>query len=177
MADNPPAREAWLRGPVDGVSSALQPVAHALIQADEDLRRLLGNATDEELWARPGGAAPVGFHVLHLTGSLDRLLTYARGEALSETQQQALAREKSAPGDDARALLETSGSAIAAALEQLRTTPDASLDEVREVGRARVPATVRGLLVHAAEHTTRHVGQAITTLKIVRGLAASSGGR
>jgi hypothetical protein len=54
------------------------------------------------------------------------------------------------------------------ALNQLRRTPVESLGAAREVGRAKLPSTVLGLLFHAAEHTSRHVGQLITTLKIVR---------
>jgi hypothetical protein len=55
------------------------------------------------------------------------------------------------------------------ALTQLRVTDASSLLEPRGVGRAQLPSTVLGLLFHAAEHTQRHVGQLITTAKIVRG--------
>lgn len=158
--------EAWLRGPVEGVSSQLQPVAHALLQAQEDLREWIPSLTLATLWSSPGSAAPVGFHLLHLEGSLDRLLTYARGEPLSEAQREALERERSGrwrPG--ATELLARVEEGIDRALAQVRGTPDVELDRVREVGRARLPATTRGLLFHAAEHTTRHVGQIITTVK------------
>jgi hypothetical protein len=57
---------------------------------------------------------------------------------------------------------------IDTAMEQLRGTPPAMLLEERKVGRAGLPATVLGLLVHAAEHTTRHVGQAMTTALVQR---------
>src|ERR671917_617505 len=92
------APEPWLRGPVPGVPPLLQPVAHALLQAVEDIRRVVPLLSDDNLWRRPGGAASVGFHVRHAGGALDRLFTYARGEALSETQRAALARETAPDG-------------------------------------------------------------------------------
>lgn len=161
--------EVWLRGPVAGVPAALQPVAHALLWALEDLERLVAPLTPAELWARPGGAASVGFHVRHLTGALDRLFTYARAEPLSDAQKAALLREKDdAQGDGAAALLAAARAGIASALEQLRRTDPATLDDPREVGRARLPSTLRGLLTHGAEHAVRHAGQIATTARVVR---------
>lgn len=164
--------EAWLRGPVSGVDPMLQPAAHALTQAREDIDRVGLNLTEIQLWARQGGAASVGFHLRHIAGSLDRLLTYARGAPLSERQLAYLKTEGDPGSPPARAASVTydTRQAIDAALEQLRTTPPESLLEPRTVGRAALPSTVLGLLFHAAEHTTRHVGQAITTVKIVTGL-------
>jgi hypothetical protein len=160
--------EVWLRGPVPGFEPLLMPAVHALLQAREDLERMAAGAATEELWQAPGSAAAAGYHLKHLAGSLDRLLTYARGESLSETQRRILA-EEGTPGAPASALVSAACSAIDRALEQLRHTPSATLLETREVGRARLPATVLGLIFHAAEHTTRHTGQLITTLKVVRG--------
>ncbi|MGH7631982.1 MAG: DinB family protein [Gemmatimonadales bacterium] len=165
----PPPPEAWLRGPLPDIVPPLQPVAHALVQAGEDLARVVPTLTTAELWVEPGGAAPAGYHVKHATGSLDRLVTYARGEALSAGQRATLAAE-GLGGDSADALLTRAQVAIDAALGHLRTVPAAALAEPRLVGRAQLPATVLGLLFHAAEHTTRHVGQLITTVKVVRGL-------
>ena len=165
----PSAPEAWLRGPLPGIDAVLMPAAHALVQARDDITAALVNAQAEELWATPGGAASAGFHLRHLAGSLDRLLTYARGERLSPGQLAALAREgdRGATGQELeRAVL----TAIDRALEQLRRTPPGTLGDIRPVGRAGLPATVLGLLVHAAEHASRHTGQFLTTLKIVRGL-------
>ena len=104
---------------------------------------------------------------------LDRLFTYARGESLSETQREALMRERD-PGAGSHELIELACAAIDRALDQLRNTPSSSLLDARAVGRARLPATVLGLLFHGAEHTTRHVGQLITTLKIVRGTPSTT---
>jgi len=157
--------EAWQRGPVPGFEPLLMPVVHALIQAREDLERLVTTVPPEHVWARPGGAASIGFHVRHAGGALDRLFTYARGEALSDAQRAALKAEGE-PGDPPVSLSELVtdvSRTIDAAMEQLRLTSADSLLAGRTVGRAGLPATVLGLLFHAAEHTTRHVGQAITT--------------
>jgi uncharacterized damage-inducible protein DinB len=162
------AEEVWLRGPLEGYAAELQPVAHALVQAREDLHGLLQAVETERLWRAPGSAAAVAWHVRHLAGSLDRLLTYARGEALSDGQVAALKAERTPdPQMGAAQLLEIADAHIDAALAQVRDTPVASLGEARGVGRKQLPSTVRGLLFHAAEHTTRHVGQISTTLKII----------
>ena len=162
--------EFWMRGiTVDGIAPALQPVAHALLQAMEDLEAAASGLSAEELWARPGGAASAGFHLRHLAGSLDRLTTYARGESLTDAQFAALRSEQEA-GASADELLAHVRATIDRVLDQLRATPDAALDEPRFVGRGRLPSSVRGLLYHAGEHTSRHTGQVITTAKIVRGL-------
>jgi len=164
-----PLEEAWLRGPVDGVPMLLMPCAHALVQAREDVQRVLGSLTTDQVWQTPGGAASVGFHARHLGGALDRLLTYARGEALTEAQRRAKADEEQATGLDAATLIAEVAGAIDRSMRQLRATPEASLLDAREVGRNRLPSNVLGLLFHAAEHTTRHGGQAITTARIVAG--------
>jgi ketosteroid isomerase-like protein len=163
--------EAWLRGPLPEYPPALMPVVHALLQAREDVVRAATDASPEELWQRPGDAASAGYHLQHLAGSLDRLFTYARGDSLDEGQRAALVREGT-PGDPASVIVAAVVAGIDRALDQLQHTPVETLGEAREVGRARLPSTVLGLLVHAAEHTSRHVGQVITTLKIVRGLGA-----
>jgi uncharacterized damage-inducible protein DinB len=174
MSGSPKAQEAepWLRGPVPNVPAPLQPVAHALLHAVEDVRRVVAPLGDDALWAKPGGAASVGFHVRHAAGSLDRLFTYARGEPLSPLQLSALKRE-TAPEEQGTAsaaeLVAAFESQVERALAQLRETREGILTERREVGRARLPSTVLGLLFHGAEHTQRHVGQVITTAKIVGG--------
>ncbi len=162
--------EAWQRGPVPGFEPLLMPVVHSLIQAREDLERLMTSVPPEHVWRRPGGAGSLGFHVRHAGGALDRLFTYARGEALSDAQRAALKAEGD-PGDPPAplsTLVAEVNRIIDTALEQLRTTPSTSLFDERKVGRAGLPATVLGLLVHAAEHTTRHVGQATTTALVQR---------
>ncbi|HEU4697649.1 MAG TPA: DinB family protein [Gemmatimonadales bacterium] len=168
-----PLPEPWLRGPLPGIPAGLQPVAHALVASREDVAQALDGLTTAQLWQRPGGAAAIGWHVLHLAGSTDRLCTYARGEALTETQRAALARERELPApppalEELRAEWER---VVERALAQLAGTPESALDDPRPVGRAQLPSTVRGLLFHAAEHSRRHVGQIVTTAKIIRGLA------
>jgi hypothetical protein len=162
--------EAWQRGPVAGFDPLLMPVVHALIQAREDLGRLIATVPPEHVWRRPGGAASIGFHVRHAGGALDRLLTYARGDALSDAQRATLKGEgePGTPPATLAALVADVSAVIDTAMDQLRATPPGSLLEDRKVGRAGLPATVLGLLFHAAEHTTRHVGQAITTALIQR---------
>jgi uncharacterized damage-inducible protein DinB len=161
--------EAWLRGPIEGIDAFLQPAAHALVQAREDLDRAIAGVSHADLWTRPNGAASLGFHLRHVAGSLDRLLTYARGAQLDDRQRAALEREedRGVLSDDATTLVEQARHAIDSALAQLRATRREALLEPRAVGRRALPSTVLGLLFHAAEHTSRHVGQAITTAKIV----------
>lgn len=163
--------EPWLRGPVDGISAWLQPAAHAFIMAREDTENAVSNLTDGQLWAKPGGAASIAFHLAHLAGATDRLLTYARGERLNDTQKAALARESAleTAKPSLAELLDGWRTAVDRALAQLAATPEAALAEPRLVGRAQLPSTVLGLLFHAAEHASRHTGQIVTTAKILKG--------
>ena len=161
--------ESWLRGPVAGVTDGLQPVAHALLFAREELERLLPELSCAQVWQRPHGAAAIGWHVRHGMGSLQRLLGYARGEGLSAEQVAMLASEQEmVPELDGRMLLDIAVMHIDAALRQLANTNEAQLGETVHVGRKRIESTVRGVLFHAAEHTARHVGQIATTVKLVR---------
>ncbi len=181
MSDPAPAAasasrpEAWLRGPVPDVPALLQPVAHALSQAVEDVRAVLGGFPDALLWTRPAGVASVGFHLRHLTGVLDRMAAYVRAEPLSEAQVAFLARE-GVPDDAARTadLVDAFEAAVGRFTALLVATDVATLADARAVGRQRLPSTVIGLLVHAAEHTTRHTGQLIVTARIVRAAGSAS---
>jgi uncharacterized damage-inducible protein DinB len=163
--------ERWLRGPVEGVPALLQPAAHALLQTLDDVESAARDLTNDQLWRTPGGASSIGFHLMHLSGSTDRLLTYARGEMLSDAQKAAARAESNPPVVDAATLLADLRRAFDAALAQLKATPPSSLADARPVGKAGLPATVIGLLFHAAEHSQRHAGQVVTTAKVVRGLA------
>lgn len=160
--------EAWLRGPLPGIPALLLPVAHALVQAKEDLRAATLDLTPAQLWERPGGAASVGFHLRHIRGSADRLLTYALGRSLSAEQVAALGEEREPVSSTASELLDDVDSGLDRVLAELRRTPGDRLLDARHVGRARLSSTVLGLLFHIAEHTQRHTGQVITTAKIVR---------
>jgi hypothetical protein len=160
--------EVWLRGPLENISPTLMPVAHALLQASEDVE-VAADLTTQQLWLKPNGAASVGFHLRHIVGSMDRLLTYVRGEQLSEGQLEFL-RSEDTPTADAKQLIAETQMAIDKALEMLRKTKNETLFEPRSVGRKNLPSTVIGLLYHVGEHTSRHAGQIITTTKIARSL-------
>jgi uncharacterized damage-inducible protein DinB len=162
--------EVWLRGAVPRYPALLQPVAHSLMQVREEVAAELPSCSPEELWVAPPGRGSAGFHLRHAAGSLERLYTYARGEGLSEGQLAALRAEREpdlveGAADRLRAHFD---SAVEQALRQVRDTPESSLLEPRAVGRAQLPATVLGLLFHGAEHAQRHVGQFITTLRLLR---------
>ena len=168
MSENLP--EVWLRGPLPAVPPLLQPVAHALLQAREEVTALLTDFPAARLAERPLGLASVGFHLRHLTGVLDRTFTYARGAALSETQLAYLAAEGQPPTHEGAVaeLVQLFAVQVDKSMKQLAATPESSLAEWRGVGRAQLPSTVIGLLVHAAEHTTRHVGQLLVTARLVQ---------
>ncbi|HEY2385066.1 MAG TPA: DinB family protein [Terriglobia bacterium] len=159
--------EVWLRGPLPDIPALLQPVAHALLQAREEVTAEMDGFPEERLWERPAGVASVGFHLQHLAGVLDRLFTYARGNPLDEQQAAALTAEgKEDPEISSREMLERFHAQVDRALEQLRKTDKQTLTEYRAVGRAKLPSTTLGLLVHAAEHTQRHVGQLLVTARV-----------
>ena len=161
--------EVWLRGPLPDMPGLLQPVAHALLQAREEVVAEMADFPEELLWERPCGVASVGFHLQHLAGVLDRLFTYAQGRALDERQTAALAAEGTADNRlRSQELVAGFHSQVDRALEQLRATDERTLTEYRSVGRAKLPSTVLGLLVHAAEHTQRHVGQLLVTVRVQR---------
>jgi uncharacterized damage-inducible protein DinB len=166
--------EVWLRGPVAGCPPLLQPVAHALLQAREEINGLLTGFSDEALWVRPAGVASVGFHLQHMAGVADRLFTYARGEALSEAQLSALAAEQNPPfpGCVTADLLERFNGQIEKALDELQQIAPGTLTSYRAVGREQLPSTVIGLLVHCAEHTMRHAGQMLVTVRVLGSLPA-----
>lgn len=167
----PPPPEVWLRGPVPGILPPLQPIAHALLQAKEEVQALMQDFPDALLAERPAGVASPAFHLQHLAGVLDRLFTYAAGHALSAEQLQALQAEGRAPegGFHTAPLVAAFCRQVDGALQRLRSTAEDRLFEARAVGRAGLPSTVFGLLVHAAEHTMRHVGQLLVTVRMLNG--------
>jgi hypothetical protein len=161
--------EVWLRGALPGVSPLLMPAAHCLLQCREEIVSVAATLTDDEVWARPGGVASPGFHLRHIAGSLDRLLTYARGSQLEKNQMAAL-RAEGEPGDppaSVESLTALACDGIDFAVATLRATNDSDLMIARSVGRAGLPSNVFGLLFHCAEHTHRHTGQLVTTAKII----------
>jgi uncharacterized damage-inducible protein DinB len=159
--------EVWLRGPLDGIPALLQPVAHALLQAREEVNELMQDFPDALLWERPAGMASPGFHLQHMAGVLDRLYTYARGEALNQQQLDYLAAEGKNISVTVNQLLEHFNQQVEIVIKQLSETDEATLIKVRAVGRANIPSTVIGLLVHSAEHTMRHTGQLLVTVRVL----------
>jgi uncharacterized damage-inducible protein DinB len=158
--------EPWLRDTLKDVPPVQRAVLHALELAEEDLERWCGGLTDEQINVRPYGLPSLAFHLRHIARSLDRLLTYAEGQELAAEQLAALKAE-SDPGAIRSALLSEVKQAIRKSSERIRAFSVGELGQIRSVGKRRLPTTVAGLLVHVADHTQRHVGQAITAAKLV----------
>jgi len=162
--------EVWLRGPLPNMPALLQPVAHALLQAREELNELMAEFPDKLLWEKPAGLASPAFHLQHLSGVLDRLFTYARADSLNEEQLNYLANEGKpiVEGISSKGLVQYFNKQVDIALAQLQQTDEQTLTQVSGVGRAQVPSTVIGLYTHSAEHTMRHLGQLLVTVKVLR---------
>ena len=162
--------EVWQRGPLPGIPPLLQPVAHALLQAREEVDEMMLNFPVELLWERPSGLASPCFHLQHLSGVLDRVFTYARNEGLSPVQFDELAAEgkKATHAITTDELVQRFNQQVNKAMEQLAMTDETTLTDYRGIGRAGLPSTVIGLLFHAAEHTMRHVGQLMVTQAVLR---------
>ncbi|MGH9630928.1 MAG: DinB family protein [Bryobacteraceae bacterium] len=172
MSKNSP--EPWLSGSLPDVHPTLAPVVYSFQQALEDLSRFTEGLTTNEMWERPAGLPPVGFQLRHIAGSIDRLLTYALERQLSDEQMASL-RQEDVAGATREELLAELSERLKIAESAIRNIDPESLQEARKVGRKELPTTLIGLLVHIAEHTQRHVGQAITTAKVVRAARNSSG--
>jgi uncharacterized damage-inducible protein DinB len=157
--------EPWMRGPIPGVSPLVAPILYAFQHAREDLAKHTDGLTPDQLWATPHGFGSVGFHIRHIAGSTGRLLTYLQGGALTADQLRELDDEKRPLGIPREELLALLDRALADAETVIRAIDPATLAEPRAVGRQRLPTTVIGLLIHIAEHTQRHVGQAISAVK------------
>jgi uncharacterized damage-inducible protein DinB len=160
--------EPWLRGSRSEIPAVPRAVLHALELAREDITSWCGELSVEELIATPSGLPSIAFHLRHIARSLDRLLTYAEGRHLNERQWQALTSEADAPCSKVEIFSELSAALTESSARILKfgETPDI-LNQPRTVGRKNLPTTVAGLLVHIADHTQRHVGQTITTAKIL----------
>ena len=159
--------EPWLRGTETDVPAVARAVLHALQLAIEDIQEWCGELSDAELNERPAGIAAIAFHLRHIARSIDRLLTYAEDRSLSDDQIAQLKSELDA-GATHNELFAEFEKAVADAAARVRALARTNLEEPRAVGKKQLPTTVGGLLVHVADHTQRHVGQAVTTAKIVR---------
>ena len=161
--------EWWQRGPIDGVPAVLQPVAHILLQVRESVGEMVVGLSEDEWNRRPAGVASAAFHVRHITGVIDRLFTYARGQALSPGQLAAITFEGAPLAiAEVAGALDALSKRVDAAIAELTTVDVTTLGQFRGVGRAQLPSTVIGCLVHGAEHATRHVGQLSVTIRVVR---------
>lgn len=160
--------EVWLRGAIEGIPALLQPVVHALRQAQEEIHELMDHFPSECLWQKPGGVASPGFHLQHMTGVLDRMLSYAKGNSLTECQFDYLKQEGIPDTNITNVmLLDRFDRKIEEFIAYAATVEEAQLREARTVGRAKLPSTVLGLLFHAAEHTQRHCGQLLVTVRVL----------
>lgn len=157
-----------MRGPLPDMPALLQPVAFALMQAREELNDVMTGFPESLLWDKVAGMASPGFHLQHMAGVLDRLFTYARQEVLTEAQLAYLAAEGNPTNKvyTLSELVEAFNQQVDGALAQLRATEEATLTDFRPVGRAKLPSTVIGLYTHAAEHTMRHLGALLVTVKV-----------
>ncbi len=164
----PAAPEPWLRGTLADVPAVPRAVLHALELAQEDLWKWCFSLTDQQLNQRPNGIAPVAFHLRHVARSLDRLLTYAEGSTLDAAQLDLLKSELD-PGATHDQLFKELEAALDRSRQRVRAVASADLAAPRAVGKKHLPTTLGGLLVHVADHTQRHVGQAITTAKVLSG--------
>jgi uncharacterized damage-inducible protein DinB len=163
----PTKPEVWLRGPLPGIPALAQPVAHAFMQAKEEIHELMKDFPDALLWQHPAGVASPGFHLKHIAGVLDRLFTYAAGQPLSLQQLDYLKAETVEADTTVASLLKNLDAQMASSLEALQAIDETTLTEPRGVGRQQLPSTVLGLLFHAAEHTMRHTGQLMVTVKML----------
>ena len=171
--NSPKLPEPWLRGSLAEVDPVQRAVLHALELAKEDLQKWCGDLSDEELNASPGAAAPVAFHLRHIARSTDRLLTYAENRPLSPEQIAAMKQELD-PAATREALFAELHRGLQSAAERILAIPPERLPETRVVGRQQLPTTVAGLVIHVGDHAQRHVGQGITTAKIVKSRRAST---
>lgn len=161
--------EPWLNGPIAGIPALLMPAVHALMQAQIDIEHFAANLSHEQIWREPNNAPSIGFHLRHIDGSCDRLLTYAKDTSLSEAQFAFLAREQSGnQPETARELITNANQRIAAVIDYIRNVQEQDYLSARLVGRAKLKTNVIGLLFHIAEHTQRHVGSIITLARVVR---------
>jgi hypothetical protein len=158
--------EPWMRGYLRDLDPIQAAVLYSFRHAQEDIAEWIRRIPEEDLWMRFGNLASAGFHVRHIAGSVDRLVTYATGLQLSEEQMTELKAESSSGGTLLQ-LLEHLDGTLKKASDTIRSLDPATYREIREIGRKRIPVPLGTLLVHIAEHTQRHVGELIMTVKVI----------
>ena len=168
-----PNIEPWLSGSHSAIHPCLRPLLFSLEQAQQDLRHWTLRLSEEQVWAQPLGLAPLGFQLRHIAGSVDRLFTYVEGNQLNERQLTAL-RSEMIPGASLSELLTEMDAVFQGVVQKVERLDAIAITENRGVGRKQLPTTVIGLLVHIAEHTQRHVGQAILTAKVLSAIGTAN---
>ncbi len=167
--------EPWLRGAPEGVDPLIAPILFSFQMAREDLARHTEGLTAAQVWARPHGMTPLGFQLRHIAGSVSRLMAYVEGRQLDEAELAEMKSETESPSDpeleSGEWLLARLEASLGRAERIVRAIDVATLRGPREVGRKKLPTTVIGLLVHIAEHTQRHVGEAVSAAKLARAAA------
>lgn len=164
-----PYIEPWLRGTHADVAAVGRAVLHALDLALDDLSKWSEGLTDAEVHSQPLGLTSIAFHLRHIAGATDRILTYAEGGQLSAEQLAALKAE-SAGAESLAALLAVVEASFSNAAERIRVLASADFDTPRAVGRKQLPTSIGGALIHVADHTQRHVGQVVTTAKVLKAM-------
>ena len=167
MAEAQPYIEPWMRGVVPGVDPVIGHLLRASEHIREEMERALRALSVEQIWARPGGMTSVGFHAKHLAGSTERLCTYLEGRQLDDAQLAAL-KEEGEGRDPAEALLAAIGDALTRYERLVQTLTPQRFGDIREIGRRRLQTTAISLAIHIAEHGQRHVGQAISAVKLAK---------
>ena len=168
-----PNIEPWLSGSHSAIHPCFRPLLFSLEQAQQDLRHWTLRLLEEQVWAQPLGLAPLGFQLRHIAGSVDRLFTYVEGNQLNERQLTAL-RSEMIPGASLSELLTEMDAVFQGVVQKVERLDEIAITENRGVGRKQLPTTVIGLLVHIAEHTQRHVGQAILTAKVLSAIGTAN---
>ena len=164
-----PYIEPWLRGTHAEVPAVGRAILHAFDLALDDLTKWTDGLTDEEVHAHPLELPSIAFHLRHIARSTDRLLSYAEGSQLSPEQLTALKAEQSGEESLATLLSEVEVS-FSNASDRVRVLATADFNTFRGVGRKQLPTSIGGALIHVADHTQRHVGQVVTTAKVVKAL-------
>lgn len=169
MSTSTPYIEPWMRGTHTDVPAVGRAVLHALELALDDITKWTEGLTDAEVHSQPLGLPSVAFHLRHIAGSVDRILTYVEGGQLSAEQLASLKAEQDGE-ESLAALLAELEISFSNADRRIRTLATANFDTPRGVGRKQLPTSIGGALIHVADHTQRHVGQVVTTAKVIKAL-------
>lgn len=164
-----PYTEPWLRGTHADVPAVPRAVLHALELAQDDVTKWTEGLSDAEVHAQPLGLTPIAYHLKHIARSIDRILTYAEGGQLTTVQLSAMQAE-STGAETLSELLAELRESLNNAAQRARALSTADFNTPRGVGRKQLPTSVGGALIHVADHTQRHVGQVVTTTKVLKAL-------